>query len=264
MVFGEHYDCIYEASGKGGETLDNLNCDLLVNLSHHACFARIYEQIRSHKFAEVTYKIYLFKEDLPDKNFNLCDKNETKKILRCLQKTVPFSYKFEQGQFTKSTYCKDVIDYNVLNVTIRGNYAQHLWVTSLLRCFFEWPYNIAAKEACILQSEIKEVDGLDLARENWINLYLTIAAQLGSYGLHGVVDLGTHPKAKTYHEWKQKLASMHGNGRIIDRLREGGGNFSRHVEKINIYNQQILDQGTKSRASKYVAAYKDKLSWKNQ
>ena len=32
--------------------------------------------------------------------------------------------------------------------------------------------------------------------------------------------------------------------------------------KIQIDSQEKLDEGTESRAAKYVAAYKDKLSWK--
>lgn len=267
MVYGEHYDCIYSATGCGGDSLDNMNTQLRgTKLSHAACFGTIYSQIRNFAYCDVTYKVYLYANDLPEKNFNLCDKLETKKILRCLQKTVPFTYKFEKDRFKISNYKEELTDYNVLVVHIVGNYAQHLWVTTMLRCFFEWPYNIAAKEACVLQSKIKEVDGFDVSKENWINLYLTIAAQLGSYRLHGIVDFnGQHPQAKTYQEWKQKLASCNAKREIIDELRKGGGNFDRKVsEKFNIYSQEEYNKGTQNRAAKYVAAYKDKLSWKKK
>lgn len=261
MVFGEQFDCVYEAEGFCGNSLNSLNRKVKVLLDHYACFSDIYYRIRTNGcYANITYRIYLINEDIPGKNFNLCTHLETKKILRCLQKTVPFTYNFSKARYTLSSYKKDTVDYTVLTVNLKGNYSQHLWITSMLRCFFEWPFNIAAKEACILQSDIKEVDNIDFEQENWINLYLTIAAQLGSYGLHGIVDLGKHPKPRTYHEWKQKLAAIKGSPRLIDSLRDGG--FMNKAPKICIDSQEKLDEGTKSRASKYVAAYKDKLSWK--
>lgn len=263
MIFRAKYDCIYEAHGKGGNSLDNLVNPLNTSLAHYACFGRIYSQLRNYTYSDVTYRIYLFKEDLPEKNFNLCTKLETKKILRCLQKTVPFTYKFESGTFTMSEYNAAQTNFNILVVNIKGTFAQHLWVTTMLRCFFEWPYNVAAKEACSLQSEVKVVDGFNLSNENWVNLYLTIVAQLGGDGLHGIVEFGKHPKAKTYQEWQQKLAGIKGNCSLVSQLKVGGGRFARNVEHVNIRDQETLDAGTKSRASKYVAAYKDKLSWKN-
>lgn len=261
MVFREKFDCVYEAEGFCGADLNNLNENVKINLNHYACFSDIYCKIRRNGgFADLTYRVYLIKNNIPDKNFNLCTHLETKKILRCLQKTVPFSYKFSQAQYTESAYSKNIVDYDVLTVNIKGNYSQHLWITSMLRCFFEWPFNIAAKEACVLQSDIKKADGIDFDKENWINLYLTIAAQLGSYGLHGIVDANRHPKPRTYHEWKQKLESIKGCPRLIDSLRDGG--FMDHSPRIQIDSQEKLDEGTESRAAKYVAAYKDKLSWK--
>lgn len=261
MVFREKFDCVYEAEGFCGADLNNLNENVKIDLNHYACFSDIYFKIRRNGgFADLTYRVYLIKNNIPDKNFNLCTHLETKKILRCLQKTVPFSYKFSQAQYTESAYSKNIVDYDVLTVNIKGNYSQHLWITSMLRCFFEWPFNIAAKEACVLQSDIKKADGIDFDKENWINLYLTIAAQLGSYGLHGIVDANRHPKPRTYHEWKQKLESIKGCPRLIDSLRDGG--FMDHSPRIQIDSQEKLDEGTKSRAAKYVAAYKDKLSWK--
>ena len=261
MVFGEQFDCVYEAEGFCGSSLDSLNKPVKVYLDHYACFGDIYSRIRSNGcYADLTYKVYLIKDNIPDKNFNLCTHLETKKILRCLQKTVPFTYNFSKAKYTVSSYNRNMVDYTVLTVNIKGNYSQHLWITSMLRCFFEWPFNIAAKEACVLQSDIKEVDNIDFEQENWINLYLTIAAQLGSYGLHGIVDSGKHPKPRTYHEWRQKLASLKGCPRLIDSLRDGG--FMNRAPMVRINSQEELDEGTKSRASKYVAAYKDKLSWK--
>ena len=262
MIFGAKYDCIYEAKGKTGDSLESLVNPFITPLDHYACFSDTYWKLRRDEYAEVTYRIYLFKEDYPDKNFNICTHLETKKILRCLQKTVPFTYKFEEAKYKKSSFDNNLVDFNVLVVHIRGNYAQHLWITSMLRCFFEWPYNIAAKEACALQSKIKNIEGIDLEKENWINLYLTIAAQLGSTGLHGVVDLGKHPKAKTYQEWKQTLASIKGSPKIIEQLKKRGKEFSKGIKEIRIYNQDIYNEGVESRASKYIAAYKDKLSWK--
>lgn len=263
MIFSEKYDCIYRASGLVGINAAKARQEVSVPLGHYACYSAIYLKIKPYKYAEVTYEIYLFAKNLEDHQFNLCTKAETKKILRCLQKTVPFKYHFRKDNYTVGAFTKETTDYNVLTVTIKGTYSQHVWITSMLRCFFEWPYNIAAKEACQLQSQLKEVDGVNFAKENWINLYLTIAAQLGSYHLHGVVDMYTHPKAKTYHEWKEKIASLKSNYTIIGQLRKGGARFSKNIEDVRVCDQESLDAGVQSRASKYVAAYKDKLSWKN-
>lgn len=263
MVFSETYDCIYRASGLVGRDPEHATNPVNVKLGHYACYSAIYKKIKEYEYADVTYQIYLYAENLKNHQFNLCTKLETRKILRCLQKTVPFTYNFRKDNYTTGAYTEETTNFNVLIVTIKGTFAQHLWITSMLRCFFEWPYNIAAKEACQLQSQLKEVDGINLGRENWINLYLTIVAQLGSYGLHGVVDMHKHPKAKTYHEWKQKISSLKSNERIIDQLRKGGGRFQDSIEDIRVKSQKSLDEGIASRASKYVAAYKDKLSWKN-
>lgn len=135
-------------------------------------------------------------------------------------------------------------------------------VNFYVEMLFEWPFNIAAKEACVLQSQIKEVDGFDFSKENWINLYFTIAALLGSYGLHGVVSLKEHPKAKSYHDWKEHLASIKGHERVIEAIAKKGKTFGPNIKKIAIYTEIEYNKGTQSRASKYVAAYKDKLSWK--
>lgn len=264
MVYYEQFDCIYTAKGKGGDSEDSMDNEFSVPLHHYACFSDVYRHLRKYDYCEVTYDIYLYKENIKGKQFNLCSSLETRKILRCLQKTVDFTYKFKEAQYTKSDYSKTLIDFNVLTVTIKGNYAQHLWITSMLRCFFEWPFNVAAKEACELQSRVKIVDDFDCSKENWINLYLTIAAQLGSYSLHGVVNyIGLHPKAKTYQEWKYKLANITDTNEIYKCLARNGGRFDqRKSVRVDITSQEEYDQGVTSRASKYVAAYKDKLSWK--
>lgn len=261
MLYNRTYDCIYAAKGKGGNSLEDLTEEFEVSLGHYACYGRIYNIIRCYEYSEVTYNIYLYVEDFPDKNYNLCTKSETKKILRCLQRTVPFTYKFSRDQFKKSQYANEKTDFNVLTVTIKGNYCQHLWVTSMLRCFFEWPYNVAAKEACLLQSEVKEIDGLNLEKANWINLYLTVAALLGSTDLHGVSSISQQPKALTYKDWETWLKSIDGNPQLIQVI--GKKHFQKEIQRIDIDSEKEYKEGVHSRASKYVAAYKDKLSWKN-
>lgn len=260
MLYSAVYDCIYSAEGKGGDSVEDLTKDIRVGLGHYACYSSIYGQIRHVEYAKVTYRIYLYAENIPQKNYNLCTKIETKKILRCLQKTVPFSYKFEKAQYTLSTYSKKLTDFNVLVITVEGNYAQHLWITSMLRCFFEWPYNIAAKEACELQSKLKEVEGIDVSKVNWVNLYLTIVSILGSTDLHGVASSDQQPKALSYKDWNYWLKTIQGSPRLINVI--GKKAFSDNVEYINIYNSQEYKKGVKSRAAKYVAAYKEKISWK--
>lgn len=260
MLFRSRFDCIYEAKGKGGEDLEHLNDTFEVPLGYYGCFGNLLTKLRAYNYAQVNYRIYLYHDDFEDKNYNLCTKAETKKILRCLQKTVPFSYKFSKGVFRKNAYTTELADFDILELTLTGHFIQHLWISSLTRCFFEYPFNVAAKEACQLQSEVKEVDGLDVSNENWINLFLSISAQLGSTSLHGVVDRGRHPKARTYHEWKQKLESLYGHHSLIDNIRDHS--FSRGAfSYVTIASKEEYEAGVASRASKYIAAYKDKLSW---
>lgn len=261
MIYGAQYDCIYSAQGTGTNE-DGEKIELSVPLGHYACFGDIYRGLRRVETSEVTYKVLLYKDNLDDKNYNLCTKAETKKILRCLQKVVPFTYKFSEMKYRKSGYNDTLVDFIVLTVHIEGNYTQHVWATSMLRCFFEWPYNVAAKESCELQSGIKQVDGFDCSKENWINLYFTIVAILGSTDLHGIVSLDKHPKAKSYHEWREHLASIHGHNRVIETIAKKGSTFKKGTPRIRIYSDEDYNQGVESRASKYVAAYKDKLSWK--
>jgi hypothetical protein len=255
MLFTDSYDCIYRAYGKTGNDLDHLDTRVRVSLGHYACYSEAYSKIIS--YADITYEIFLFKEDMENKGYNLCDKLETKKILRNLQKTVPFTYKFTSGKCTLSKYTSMLADCNVLVVNIKGNYAQHVWVTSMLRCFYEWPYNIAAKEACYLSKQ--NIDDIDFSKECWINIYLSVAAILGGTGLHGFVGPYGYPKLRTYQEWNVKLKSIPTRNKIYHALLE------RECKKIKtekVYNQTQYDTERDKRVSKYVAAYKDKLSWK--
>jgi hypothetical protein len=254
MIFEEVFDCIYSAQGESGEE------SFEVPLDHYACFSKINNEIKKYSCASVDYQIYLYEENLENHQFNLCNKFETRKILKCLQKTVPFNYKFTKGTFTLGKYNNKTTHFNILNIHITGTFPQHLWITSMLRCFFEWPFNIAAKEACMLQSNLKKVDGLDLSKENWINLYLSMAAQLGSYRLHGVVNASKHPKCKSYHEWNQIIASLKKDIPVIDQINKQGKPLIEDSE-IRIYDKKTFNEGVESRASKYVAAYKDKKSW---
>ena len=260
MLYTEKYDCIYSASGAGGRDPNDLTEEFKVPLNHYACYSDIYKHIRYLPYSEVTYNIYLYDKDLPDKNYNLCTKLETKKILRCLQHTVPFNYKFSKAVYKISQSSKNKTNFKVLTIFIKGNYAQHLWITSMLRCFYEWPYNIAAKEACLLQSEVKNVDGFNVEKTNWINLYLTIASLLGSSSLHGVSSMQRQPKALTYKDWEYQLKNIKGSPILIDKI--GKKSFKRDIQGIRILSEKEYKKGINSRASKYIAAYKDKLSWK--
>lgn len=257
MVYDTSYDCCYEATGivKDSKTTKQVHTPL----GHYSCYASIYRAIKPYKFADVTYRIYIPKENRAGLPYNLCDKVETKKVLRCLQKTADFSYKFSKATYKQGQFNNVSIDYTVLIVRVIGTPTQHIWVTSMLRALYEWPYNIAAKEACALQTKLKQVDGVDLTKVNWINLYLTIAAQLGSSDLHGVVSFKYQPTAKTYHEWKQKIAALDVNETIHNQITK----FVRNPGKTTqIYDEETYNEGVESRASKYVAAYKDKLTWK--
>lgn len=264
MTFEAVYDCIYSAEGesiptKKGEKVSKFS----TSLTHAACFGGIYGRVKEFSKSRVTYHIYLYKDDLPGKNYNLCTKVETKKILRCLQKTVPFTYHFTLGEFKKTNYSKEVVPFYVLNVTIEGNPCQHIWVTSMLRCFFEWPYNVAAKEACELQSNIKEADGIDFSKINWINLYLTIASLLGSTSLHGVVAYHRTPKLRNYNDWKQLFAKAKTNY-VYDIVGKNNQAFSQDIRTHSIRSRATYDseKDRETRVKKYVAAYKDKKSWK--
>lgn len=257
MVYDNTYDCCYEATGivKNSKTVQQV----YTPLGHYSCYANIYRAIKPYKFADVTYRIYIPKENKAGLPYNLCDKIETKKVLRCLQKTADFSYKFSKATYKQGPFSDIYIDYTVLIVRVIGRPVQHIWVTSMLRALYEFPYNIAAKEACALQTKLKQVDGLDLTKVNWINLYLTIAAQLGSSELHGVVSIKKQPTAKTYHEWKQKIAALNTNETIYEQITK----YRKYPGKITqIWDEEIYNEGVESRASKYVAAYKDKLTWK--
>lgn len=263
MTFNTDYDCIYEAHGYAGNKEGEKALIVDDPLEHRSCFGPTYRKIKYSKFADITYRIYLFSENLPGKHFNLCTEVETRKILRCLQKTASFSYKFEKGTFWRDYKYRyntgdPEVEYNVLVITIKGTYPQHMWITSMLRGFFEYPFNIAAKEACVLQSTIKEVDGVDFTKENWINLFLTIASQLGSTDLHGVATLDRHPKPRTYHEWRQKIGAIQDQS-VCDHLND------LHLKSgyyVTVRNEEEFSRGVPSRAAKYTAAYKDKLSWK--
>lgn len=262
MVYTDSYDCCYEAVGVAGNSLKRLDAPVQTVLGHYACYASIYRQIKEYKYADVTYRIYIPAEDIQDLPYNLCTKTETKKILRCLQKTVDFSYKFSKAVYKQGKYATQNINYTVLIVRIIGKAPQHIWLTSMLRALYEWPFNIAAKEACELQSELKVVDGVDLSKVNWINLYLTISAQLGCEGLHGMASWEKQPNAKTYHEWKQKIASLRKGDTVINQISQIRKIPRQTAQKFYIFSEEIYNEGVESRASKYVAAYKDKLTWK--
>lgn len=261
MTYSCVYDCIYSASGKIKDRYNKVH-DVDIPLGHYACFSDIYRNLRKGVYGDIDYKIYLYANDLEGKNFNLCNKLETKKILRCLKRVVPFSYFFSKGIYTLGQYTDEKTDFIILNINIKGNYAQHLWVTTMLRCFFEYPYNVAAKESCILQSEIKEVDGFNFENENWINLYLTIVDILGSDSLHGIVHHGReHPLAKTYQEWNKLVSSIKHIDNIYRQLSKG----SSHIieQRVNV-NSRTIKSEKLNRASLYTSAYKDKLSWKKK
>lgn len=268
MIYSGLYDCIYSAVGKAGNSREELpeRDNIGDSLSRCACFGRTLSQLRNFEYAEITYKVYLYKDDLPNKNFNLCTKKETRKILKCFQKVVDFTYHFEEGTYRASTYGNaQELPFNILVVNLRGKTAQHVWLTTMLRVFFEYPYNVAAKEACTLQSQIKSVNEVSFAKESWLNIYMTIVALLGSGQGHGLV--GWHqlpqPKLKSYHDWKHTIENIHRQGRICNQLERTGRNFSANIRDVRITNQREYDQGTQSRAAMYAAAYKDKLSWKN-
>lgn len=261
MVYSCVYDCIYSASGKIRNE-DNEVTDVNIPLGHYACFASIYNELRKGVYGDIDYKIYLYANDLEGKNFNLCNKLETKKILRCLKRVVPFSYFFSKGIYTTGEYSKEKTDFIILNINIKGNFAQHLWVTTMLRCFFEYPYNVAAKESCVLQSEIKEVDGFNFENENWINLYLTIVDILGSTYLHGIVDNDyAHPLARTYQEWNKLMSSIKCTDDIYRQLNK---NSSHKIEQRISVSKDTVKSEKLNRASLYTSAYKDKLSWKKK
>lgn len=261
MIYSCVYDCIYSASGKIRNEDNEVN-DVNISLGHYACFADIYNELRKGVYGDIDYKIYLYANDLEGKNFNLCNKLETKKILRCLKRVVPFSYFFSKGIYTTGEYSKEKTDFIILNINIKGNFAQHLWVTTMLRCFFEYPYNVAAKESCVLQSEIKEVDGFNFENENWINLYLTIVDILGSTYLHGIVNNGyVHPLAKTYQEWNKLMSSIKDTDDIYRQLNK---NSSHKIKQRIRVSKDTVKSEKLNRASLYTSAYKDKLSWKKK
>lgn len=261
MIYSCVYDCIYSASGKIRNEDNEVN-NVNISLGHYACFAAIYNELRKGVYGDIDYKIYLYANDLEGKNFNLCNKLETKKILRCLKRVVPFSYFFNKGIYTIGPYSEEKTDFIILNINIKGNFAQHLWVTTMLRCFFEYPYNVAAKESCVLQSEIKEVDGFNFENENWINLYLTIADILGSTYLHGIVNNGyVHPLAKTYQEWNKLMSSIKDTDDIYKQLNK---NSSHKIEQRIRVSKDTVKSEKLNRASLYTSAYKDKLSWKKK
>lgn len=261
MVYSCVYDCIYSASGKIRNEDNEVN-DINISLGHYVCFANIYNELRKGVYGDIDYKIYLYANDLEGKNFNLCNKLETKKILRCLKRVVPFSYFFSKGTYTTGEYSKEKTDFIILNINIKGNFAQHLWVTTMLRCFFEYPYNVAAKESCVLQSEIKEVDGFNFENENWINLYLTIADILGSTAIHGIVNHGcAHPLAKTYQEWNKLMSSIKDTDDIYKQLNKNSSHKIK--QRIRVIKDTVKSEKL-NRASLYTSAYKDKLSWKKK
>ncbi len=248
MLFEEDYDCIYSAKGTAGKE------HVSVPLRHYPCFSSIYSQIKKHSYSDITYKIYLYKNNLKQRNFNLCTRLETKKILRCLQKVVPFDYKFTSGKCTASCYERDLTDFNVLVINIKGTYTQHLWTTTMLRCFFEYPYNVAAKESCALQQKKQ------LVNDSWLNLYYTVVALLGSGAGHGVVTFEKQPLPKTYADWKRKIANLSRGKTVYSQICKHQPSYG--IKRFYIEDQATLDQGIETRAEKYLAAYKDKLSWK--
>lgn len=260
MIFEELYDTCYSAKG----FTTNSEGDVIpvqIPLGHYACFGRVLRSIGTTYRAKITYRLYLAKENIDRHNYNLCTKEETKKILRCLQKVVNFSYKFSTDSYYTSEFNKAIQDYIVLIISVEGSKCQHIWLTTMLRCFYEYPYNVAAKETCELQSKLKVVDGIDFQKENWINLYLTIVSQLGSTEGHGIVYFGErNPKLRTYHDWKQKLEAMNPKEWVYKQLRDRS--FSDKIKSFRITSQASYDEGIKKRAACYVAAYKDKLSWK--
>lgn len=259
MRFDTNYDCIYEADGTA---IRNGQKNIVhVALGHYACYAHAYRQIRFSDFADVTYRVYLFKDNMENCNYNLCDKLETKKILRCLQKIVPFNYCWKKGIYFKGPYNKEKVKFNILEVHISGKYQQHVWITSMLRCFYEWPYNIAAKEACELQCKLKVIDGFDFSNENWVNLYLCVVSLLGSTECHGVVDFNNQPLCKTYQEWQQKIANLKEIS-VFNQITQTKYHYNSKIKPFRIRSQEEFDKGIQDRVSKYVAAYKDKLSWK--
>lgn len=248
MLFEEVYDCIYSAKGKTGKE------QISVPLGHYVCFSSIYSKIQKTCYSEITYKIYLYKDNLSYRNFNLCSRLETKKVLRCLQKVVPFDYKFTSSKYTEGRFSRELTEFHVLVITIKGTYTQHLWVTTMLRCFFEYPYNVAAKEACELQRKEQ------LVNDSWLNLYYTIVALLGSGIGHGVVTFERQPLPKTYADWKKQIANMPQDKPVYLQICKHEPSYG--IKNFYIEGQATLDQGVETRAEKYLAAYKDKLSWK--
>ena len=68
------------------------------------------------------------------------------------------------------------------------------------------------------------------------------------------------PKALTYKDWKYQLKNIKGSPILIDKI--GKKSFKRDIQGIRILSEKEYKKGINSRASKYIAAYKDKLSWK--
>lgn len=256
------YDCIYQACGKAGNDSETLEYDLQTNLSHHACFAGILNQIKRHKYADVNYKVYLFQKSIQGKGYNLLTKQETRKVLRCLKKTVPFNYNFSKSSYTLSQNSQKQVPFTVLNINLKGIPAQHVWLTTMLRCFFEFPYNVAAKETCRLQSDIKVLDGVDLSKQSWINLYFSVVSQLGSNAGHGLVSGNVQPVNRSYSQWENELKNLKKFYSVCNSISERGCRFSSKVDKVTINNAKEMKQEFPNRALKYVAAYKEKLSWK--
>lgn len=255
MLYTSEYDCIYSAKGKNSS-----GGNILVNLGHYACFSDVLFQVRDYGKSTVDYKIYIFAKDLNDCNYNVCTSKETKKILKIFKKVVPFTYKFTKDSYKIGKYSKTLTQYYVLNIHLEGNYAQHLWLTTMTRVFTEYPYNIAAKEACLIQHYNSE--NFNFSKTNWLDLYNIIAQSLGGDNLHGFYDFKKQPKLRTYRELKNFLKDSDALTNLYDHLCNGPQYKNVHKYECNVRSEKELVDGVKNRIKKYVAAYKEKQSWK--
>lgn len=237
--------CIYSCSGA-----------IELPLEQRVCFVDAFRRLYTDKKSAVDYKIYIDQFD-KDSASNFCTPEEIKYTLNKLRRIVPFSFKLD---FTPHTF--DRQPYGVLNLHIEGDKLTHKMILTFTRCFFEYPSNVAAREAIDVYPEI--IRRLRVGNSiSWFNVFITIESCCVARGGGHTFTCSYQPDSPLF-TTDEMINRIHDNPNISlnnffgcgnERLRHDDYEFPNTMEKLT--NEKLIEK----RIQHYVELLKTKLQW---
>lgn len=225
-------------------------------LKEDACFSYVTGSIPPHTNKTIDYKIWVALFDKGSCS-NFCTPEEIKYVLNKLREIVPFKFKLD---FTPHMYQNK--PYGIIELHVTGVRLAHKIILTYTRCFFEYPYNVVARETLNVYPEV--IKRMRVGNSiSWLNVFLTIESCFTSRG-------GGHTWTCPY----KPDAPLFTKEGIIQRIKENpdmslnslfgyGNERLSHVDYKPPRNEMQLqdEEATEKRIQQYVTLLKEKLTW---